>query len=594
MPDPHVLGLAEMTGVNGDGGTHPYSPREGEERLWRWVDTLAMEAERVRREEAQFDRFQSWIDLFYGKHWPSTLPSFRPPVVANELHTLILSEASDLTASKLRIYVTKRVSAGLSKDEEAERALRAIWKRQQVDLKLLLACVWGLVVGTGFLGVGWDPDEHHGFGDVTVDDVDPRTVLPDPDAVDDKKWLYAIREQAMDLQEIRRLFPIHGWRVRPEDRWSMKDTRQAPTGMASASYLGPMAANDTFVGGLVPGYKKARARVLDCMIRDDATEETVEEARGPDGRTLTDESGAPILQARVTPKYPNGRRIVAANGVILFDGNAPPCARWGPHPDFGLLRVVLEPLPGRFWGMGWPQKTGELNLAADKLLSNVVENSVRLNNGVVISTTNTGLDWESFAGIPAQIVQINPGSEFKIVYPPAMPPDMVQAPWRMLDLQRRILGFPDARMGEATHGNVSPELTETEIAQAQGPTRLRATMLYHMVQRLAEMIFARMAHGYTTERMIPAVEGEQWKPVVWKPLDDPDKYSVYVDPASVEVMSLTMLRRLSVALYRFGAIDRTALLETIGWPSWEATAKRVDQAAAQAAWAKERAKRGSR
>src|SRR5574337_1570462 len=117
---------------------------------------------------------------------------------------------------------------------------------------------------------------------------------------------------------------------------------------------------------------------------------------------------------------------------------------------------------------------------------------------MIVATTDTGLDFESFASIPGQMVQINPGSQFQVQYPPPMPPDMIQFPFKMLELQRQVLSFSPARAGQGGRGNVSAELTETEIAQAQGPTRLAGRMLYYTVQRLATMIFARMAQGYTT------------------------------------------------------------------------------------------------
>jgi hypothetical protein len=313
--------------------------------------------------------------------------------------------------------------------------------------------------------------------------------------------------------------------------------------------------------------------VIDCIYKDDS----VETMMVPDDKDPI--TGEERFKETIRAKYPHGRRIVGANGVILYDGP-------NNYPDFGLIRVTLEPTGDRFWGVGFVQQTAELQLAADKLASNVVENAVRLNNGIIVSTTNTGLDWETFAGIPAQIVQINPGSEFKIQYPPPMPPEMIEAPWRMLDMQRRLLGFQDARTGAPSRGNVSAELTETEISQAQSVTRLRARMLRDVVQRMAEMIFARMAFGYTQPRAIPAVAGEEFQPVVWEPLLEPDKYAIYVDPASFTIMSKTMLRRMSLLLRKLNVLDRKAVLEAIGWPNADAVAKRMDQAEAMAAMAK--------
>lgn len=567
---------------------HPTDP-EGEKKLWEWLEELSVEADRVRREEANFDDFDKWMDLYYGKHWPSTMPSFRPPVVINELRKLILEEANDLSENMLRVFVMKDPKDG-GRNEEAERALRALWVREQIDLKLTTAAIWALILGTGFLRVQWDPDAFGGLGDVTVSDLDPRYVIPDPDAINDKDWAYCIIESVMDIREIRRLFPVSGMRVTPDNKWSVQDRRKtAPDAISWGNYEGPMSDSNSLVGRAIQGYKKARARVLDCLIRDDSTETSIEQVKDANDKPIKGENGAPKLEQVTKPKYPNGRRIIGANGVILFDGPNP-----NPSGDFGIIRVVLEPTLDRFWGKGFCEQTGELQMAADKLMSAVVENAIRLNNGIVKATTNTGVDWESFAGIPGQIVQINPGSTFDIMYPKPMPTDMVQAPDRMLDMQKRLLGFGGARSGAGGRGNVSAELTETEISQAQGATRLRARMLYYTVQRLAEMIFARMASGYMTKRVIPAVDGESFKPVTWTPVDKPEQYQLLVDPSSFQVMSRTMLKRLAMALYKLKAIDRKALLERIEWPGWEQVSERLDKQEQQAMMAKMMSKKGGK
>lgn len=567
-----------------------YQTTPAESELWRWMEQAATEAARVRRQQGRFDLFEKHMDLYHGRHYPDTMPSYRPPVTVNELRTLILSEANDLSDMNLRIYVMKDPRTG-GRDEQVERAFRANWVREQIDLKIIGAIVWHECIGTGFLRVGWDPNGSHGRGDLTVDDIDPRHVLPDPDAWNDRKMKFVIYESVLDLSDIRNLFPVKGQLVRPDDRYSARDLTVTDTGNISSTlspgqpYMGPLSGS-SLIGSTFYGYKRARARVLDCYVEDDSYDTKIERLMDPTGLPLRDDNNNEILQEQKVPRYPKGRRIVGANGIILYDG-----PNTNPGGDNGLVRVALEPTLAQFWGEGFIQQTGELQLAADKLASGIVENSIRLNNGLVIAKGNTGLDWESFSSIPAQIMQINQGSEVQIVYPPPMPPDMVQAPWRFLDMQRRILGFSDPRTGSGGRGNVSPELTETEISQSQGATRLRAKHLYHAVQRLAELMFSRMAYGYTTRRAIPAVEGEAFKPVIWEPIENPDRYAVYVDPASFQVMSRSMLRRLSLALYRMQAIDRKAALEQLGWPDWEETSKRIDQAEQAMAMAKLQSKK---
>ena len=575
--------------------TQDIETSEPEDKLWAWLDNAAMESARVRRDEAQFDRFNEFIDIYQGKHWPTIMPSFKPPIVINELRTLILSEASDLSETQPRIFITKDPRKQ-GRDEQAERALRAVWVKNQIDLKLTQACLWALIVGTGFLDVSFDPELENGYGDVVVECRDPRTVLPDPDAVDDRRWMFRITETVLDIIEIKRLFPVHGHKVKPEDKYSTRSGSNAnPEGAQTDSYRGPLYENSTSGGDKPVGYKKARSRVLDCILQCDETEKDVEESKNQQGEPILDPiTKAPKMVEKVKLKYPNGRRIVGANGIILFDGPNPNPTLNPSRPDFGLIRVILEPSLDRFWSSGFVQQTAELQVAADKLMSSVVENATRLNNGFIIAEGNTGLDFESFASIPGQILQINQGSKVEIKYPPPMPTDMIQAPWRMLDLQKRLLGFQEARAGQASRGNVSAELTETEISQSQSTTRLRSRMLYHTVQRLAEMIFARMAYGYTTKRSIPVVEGESYKPVDWIPLERPQDYSVYVDPASFTIMSRTLLKRLGTALYKLRAIDRRSLLESISWPDWEQVSGRLDAAEAAAAKAKAMSGKGGK
>src|SRR5438034_7612335 len=112
-------------------GVDKVQPRPGESELWKWMDSMATESERIRKEEARFDLFAKWLDMYYGKHWSHDMPTYKPPVVVNELRTLILSEASDLSDSELRIYVMRDPRTG-QRDVQCERALRALWAREQI------------------------------------------------------------------------------------------------------------------------------------------------------------------------------------------------------------------------------------------------------------------------------------------------------------------------------------------------------------------------------------------------------------------------------------------------------------------------------
>lgn len=560
--------------------TNTASPEEA--LLWSFLEQAAQESARVKRLSG-FDFFDKHVDLYVGRHYPDTLPSYRPPVVINELRSLILQEANDLSDAAFRPYIVQDPFTG-QRDEQSERALRALWTRQKVDLKIINAVVWATTIGTGFLRVWWDPNDAHGMGDVQVEDIDPRSVLPDPDAQDEQDWAYVIYESILDLGEIRRLFPKQGHRVTPDAAYSERDPgwqkgdRLNPNLQPGYPYRGPLSEGDSLLGSAFPGYKKARARILDCFVKDGTIIEETEEVLGIDGLPLKDEAGNPKFEVVTKMKYPNGRRIVGCHGIILFDDENPNPPLPSGALNAGLVRVVLEPTLGAFWGVGFTQQTGELQLAADKMESSVVENAIRLNNGIVVAEGNTGVNWNTFASIPGQIVQINAGSKFSIMYPNPMPQEMVTNGERLLNMQRRVLGFTDPRAGGGDRGNVSADMTEIEISQSQSGTRLRAKHLYNSVQNLAQLMFSLMAERYTVPRVIPAVEGGKLKAEPWRPIDtSASNYSVYVDPTAFQILSRSALRKMSMMLFKMSAIDRQAVLESIGWPHWEEVSERVDK-----------------
>jgi hypothetical protein len=220
----------------------------------------------------------------------------------------------------------------------------------------------------------------------------------------------------------------------------------------------------------------------------------------------------------------------------------------------------------------WPSSSlvGELldaQRAANKFESQVYENSVRLNQGMVIADSNSGINPENFASLPGQILLRTPGSRVDIQYPPPMPPDMIQAGPRMRSYIREMLGFTPARTGMGTRGNVSPELTETEISQSMGLSRLHARLMFQSVQKVVEMIFLRMAQFYTVPRHIPYINDDRWEPVPWEPIADARTYAVHVDPASFQVKSKTMMQRLYLLLAKMNKMPDEELLTNLDVPN---------------------------
>lgn len=582
----------------GDEGREPETEREastltsdlpGESDLWEFLNRLAEEARKGRSDRADDEAWEDTEKVYWGDQWDVNLPSFKMPIVVNELKTYILTEVSDLTDNPIKVYVHKDRTSG-DRDEAVEQSIQAFWQNERVDLTVMEACLDSMVYPAGFLQVTAEKQKDQTYK-VKVQALHPSKVYPDPDATSEDDWRFVLVEDVLDLVTIHALWPERGERVRPEDGYSVKSATNAPwwqfwNRIGSGQYKGPLSGPG--LGSPATGYLKARAAVLWLYIYDDEVEDDIQVKKDPlTGEPVLDAEGKETLLIGKKQKYPNGRMIVGSNGVILYDGVYP---YTGPFP---IVRVVSEPTLHQFWVTKSPvESVKELARAGNKLDSLVVENGIRLNSGIVIADTDSGLKPSSAANIPGQILLKRTGTQVGITYPPPMPPDMIQGGDNMRAKLARVLGMSPQRMGGGNRGNVSPELAETEISQAMGLTRLRARLLHGSVQRVVEQIFHRMAQYYRLPQVMPNVTAEGWKPIPWQPIASPEGYGVHVDPASFMVRSKTMLQRLTMALAGMGKVSTKYLLTMLDMPDADAEAERADKELAMAAQAKKNARKG--
>jgi hypothetical protein len=545
----------------------PAPPPPGESELVAWVEAVAEEAAGGRKLKGNDDEWDDWENGFWGDLWGSDpLPSYVLPITINELKSLVLQEVSDLTDTKLRVFVSADPASG-RRDEAAEQALLAEWQRSAIDLQVMQACLDALVFPCGWLSCLWDPTADEGQGRILVRAPNPRGLYPDPDAEDDTRWRYLIVRETMDLADIRRLWPDRGPRVPPDDAVSTKLAQ--PTGWAGTirQMLSPLWSR---AGSFEPNptYVKARATVTHCFVYDDELE--------PVPPTAEDDGTVIRLSTKQAyrPKYPHGRLIQVANGRVLYDDKNP------YHGPFPYIRVLMQPAIHTFW----PRQSivGE-NLAtlraSNKADSLVVENALRLNKGQIFIPADSGIDPQRFGNLPGQVHLIAPGRQPFIDYPRPMPADMVNLGERLRGFMRQVMGFTPSRAALGSRGNVSAELTETEISQAMGITRLRARLLHQSVQQLVQQLFSRMVQFWTTPRLIPVIENESWRPVRWTPIPDARTYAAYVDPATFAVRSQTMMKRLYLTLVRMGLMPPEEALRMLDIPNAKELAQKIEQSA---------------
>lgn len=536
---------------------------EGDKRdiLVRQIDAL-QEMSKKGRDDILGTSWEQEVSDFYNLTLGGSAnesPSFRPKIQIPELQMLFLSEASDLAENSPRIYI----STDSGRDKEREKALQAKWTEGQFNLQILYAELWALFCNVGFIQVGWDKDARKGRGDLWIKARQPKTVFVDPNGSGDDDLAWVIFHDLMYIDTVRKQWPERGYEIKVPSGSGGNDR-------ASQTLLNVPPGPLRSVAGLPFGSTadgSGRVLVRTCFVRDYSIQEVVGE-QNPDKPDI-------IAEPKFVPVYPNGRLIIECEGTILHDGANPV-----PQGHFPLIGFpALPALTGFYCPPPSRYSRGAQDLA-EKMMSNIYENGVRLNNGITYSEANNGIDPESWGNVPAEFHQIVPGTKPPVTeYPNPMPDSFLQMPLNLLKLQREVQGFSDARKGPPPSGNVSAPLFDAAVSQSQPITRMRSRLFAAAIERLAKLVFVMMAEFFKREVsfMVPGgddgIERVTWKPI----LEDYSDYSVMLDPGSVKAISGSALRNLVPVLLQLHVIDPQTAGEWLEIPNYGEIAKRMQE-----------------
>ena len=505
------------------------------------------------------------------------IPTFRPTIKIPELQTLMLYEANDLSESSPVVYITNSHTG--EAEEDREKTFQAEWSRARINYHTMFAMLWGLFGGLGVLQLGLNPDGRGGLGQLWAKARNPQTYFPDPTTDYDLDRSFEILEDYIHLDEIRRRWPLTSAGLRPSPVTTPQHSLLGPAGTGLTMPDGPM----TSVGGL-PSNKATpsdtRLRVRFCYCKDYTRIASKTESKTlPDGAiTNPDANRSDGKSPDLEWKYPNGRLIIECDGRILSDGDNP----W-PLGMFPTIPFWSMPPMFGIWGVPAVRYSVTLQNVAERLMTGVFENAVRLNNGVWFIHSNTGIDAEAFGGIPGEVCVINPQSQVpQCVFPSQMPAHFTQIPAGLLDRQKALQGFTPARSGNPGSGNLSPELYDESVLRSQGLTQLRGRLAAVSIQRFAQLMFYTMARFYTQERVNLIKTDEGRKPVKWVPLDNrmqgrPDAFDVEVDEASIQPLSNTVLRKMVPELMKSKVLSVRRGLNMLNFPHAEEIAKEHEQ-----------------
>jgi len=391
----------------------------------------------------------------------------------------------------------------------AEMVLQYLWRSLDMGRKYLEAREWLAGVGTVFFQVGWDPragerirkprmetvsipvldeqgnrtgeelvespildetglptvDEFN-LGEVNCQVLSPFEVFPaSARCVDLEGQPWIINARVRTLEDIRTDYPAAGEKVGAED--------VTP---------GPATGH--------PGYLLGRERLSGATTNDAAQYAVVKEMR-----------------ERPSARYPGGRLITAANGVLLRNASL-------PFGRYDLVRIRRIRLPGRFWGESPIVSAIPLQKEWNKILSQVIEHRETMKKGKILIPTTAEVRKSAFTSEHAEIIQYNPmgGPPFQMQLHP-LPSDVWKELENIRETMMDIWSQHEVSQAFAPVGVRSGIAIEQLIEQDETTLGAIFTDITHALSQVGKRMLEIVEQHYTETRTLK-VAGNERRPDV--------------------------------------------------------------------------------
>lgn len=378
---------------------------------------------------------------FDGLTWDAQSKQFRstnntPALIKkNRLHInrilpTIQNRLARLTKSRPK-YKVKPNSPDEDDKEAArlsEQVLDMIWDKEEMDVKFLDLLMWTQQCGHAYLKVSWDAsmgkpiDDTEYEGDIRVDVVSPFEIFPDPLANNDRDCAWMVQAKVRKLDYFRMHYPERGHLVKEEGAWLL--AAQYENRINSINSNSGTGANAT------------------SQLKNAAIEMTYYERR--------------------SPKHPDGRMIVIANGVKLEEKDLP-CG------EIPLVKFDDIAISGKYYSESVITHMRPPQEQFNRLMTKRAQWTNRVLTGKIIAARGSNIIKEGFNDQSGEIVYYDyvPGA------PPPMAVDMPVMPSYAYKEEESLLN----------HINDIGGINETSRGQAPGSGITAAIALQYLSEQ---------------------------------------------------------------------------------------------------------------
>ena len=424
-----------------------YKPTPQEKEIINRTNNMFHMARKARSEVTKLWREAE--SLYQGKHWEGmNMPSYQNQITVDLIASAIDTMIPILTSRppKIDIISVSGDDKGMNVAETLQSFMDELWQIRDMQNLIPEFLLDYLVYGTGILKTQWNNADEMPDCDI----VDPFNFYVNPSATKLENAEWVCLASAMPIYEIR-------------DRFENGKHVKAMSGLEkySSTKMGISNFQDNKIQvtdtkgeetNYYDSYGKAmedlepKSLVIECYMRDPSKEYVMEEGKEVEKR-----------------KYPNGvRQVIISNGVMLYDGQTKypfyNKENHCPHP-FPFVTIKNTGSPHSFWGKPEPKRLKSLNLAMDRISSQISDNISLTSNPMFIVDETTGVD-SQISNKPGQIIRKKGAGQVQMVQPPSMPNYVFNFYSLLNDVFETVSG-----VNKATQGKEASNVTSGVQAQ---------------------------------------------------------------------------------------------------------------------------------
>lgn len=501
------------------GGNIDYQPSADERKAIKLVEKLFEKAKKARK---LYD--EKWLDyyrFFRGKQWNSQRPSYRHSEVINLVFRTIQSMVPIQVDARPRFEFLPQEPSDKELAEILNMISEADWVKGNWGEQLLEVVYDSNIYGTGLSKVV--VKEVLGQLKIIFESADPFYCFPDPDARDTNKdcgwFVYA---EPTDVAKLKSRYKDKRDFIKADLQDLLKGSK---TDFAPMKFRSPVDNKVVMEGGNAMDLAdKDKALSITAWISaefmQDEFEEVAKDIKDP-------ETGNTTQVFEQVAKYPNGRKIVVSNGVLLEDSPL--------GYDDGEIPFQRYPnylLPREFWGMSEIEQLEGPQKTFNKLVSFVLDVLTLMGNPVWVLSNDSGIDPENMINRPGLIIEKNPGSEVTRQDGAQLQPFVLQMIDRMAEWFDSIGGTQDVTRGVQPTGVTAASAINSLQEAAQTRIRQKARNLDFYLQNVGRQYLSRLLQFRTAPEIYRITNKDGAQNYFRMHIEDYEKTAPQVDPVT--------------------------------------------------------------